>query len=391
MPRVLLAWEGGAGRGHLTALKRVADALGAPAMIDAALCRMEHARELEGMCAAVFQGARLGYDAAARKALGVRTATWGEFVAEIGFRDSAFLIRQIGWWREVIVQRRIGLVVADFAPCALLAARTLGVASVAMGNGYNLPPAELEEFPPFFAEYATCIHDEHDIVAAAGEALAHFGAPPIEHAPEIYRCDDHLVRTLPFLDPYRARRAHAYLPPVEHVAPSGRGDEIFGYFSSSELDDPALVEALVALDRPVRMYAPGASDETRARLAAAPHIVVEAAPVAPDLIARRSRLMIHAAQHGTLCLGLAAGLPHVATPQHLEQEYHARKGQEIGILARLRRGADAAMLRASIQAAYEDDALRQRARAMAQEVRPLVSVDSRAVIRARLDRVMMGR
>lgn len=391
MPRVLLAWEGGAGRGHLTTLKRVADALCAPAMIDAALCRMEHARELEGACGAVFQAARLGYDASARKALGVVTSTWGEFLAEIGFRDPAFLVRQIGWWREVIVQRRVGLVVADFAPCATLAARTLGVASVAMGNGYALPPAELERFPPFIAEHATRIHDERDIVAAVGEALAHFGAPPIAHAPEIYGCDDQLVRSLPFLDPYRAQRTRDYLPPVDSIAPAERGDEIFGYFSSGELDDPALVEALLALALPVRMYAPGATDDTRARLAAASHIVVEAAPVPPDLIARRSRLMIHAAQHGTLCLGLAAGLPHIATPQHLEQEYHARKGQEAGVLARLPRAADASALRASIRAAYEDDAMRARARALAQEVRPLVSVDSRAIIRARLDGVMAGR
>jgi len=58
-PRVLLAWEGGAGRGHVVTLKVIAQALGDDVICDAALCRMDHAIELEAYCDSVFPGARL--------------------------------------------------------------------------------------------------------------------------------------------------------------------------------------------------------------------------------------------------------------------------------------------------------------------------------------------
>ena len=57
---------------------------------------------------------------------------------------------------------------------------------------------------------------------------------------------------------------------------------------------------------------------------------VERSPVPVDLIARRSRLMVNAAQHGTLCLGLAAGLPQVSVPQDLEKQYHAEAAELLG-------------------------------------------------------------
>ncbi len=92
-------------------------------------------------CEAVYQGAYLPYDATPRSGPdSVRTATWGEFMGDLGFRDPAFLATQIGWWRETMRTRRISLVIADYAPCALLAARSWGIPCAGIGTGYGLPP-----------------------------------------------------------------------------------------------------------------------------------------------------------------------------------------------------------------------------------------------------------
>lgn len=387
MRRALLAWEGGAGRGHVVTLKTVAEALDDRFVFDAALCRMEHAAELEPVCELVFPGGALRPRDAHRRGPGaIHTATWGEFLGDLGFRDEAFLTRQIAWWQEVIRCRRIALVVGDFAPCALMAARSLGVPAVAIGVGYSCPPPDMAEFPIFMPEHAERLYDERDIVAIVNRAAMPLGVPEIDRLPAVYASDDQLARTLPMLDPYDGLRTRPLLPPVADLptAPSdGSGEEIFVYFSTTERDNPALMEALEDLGAPTRAFIPGLDAAGAARLAAC-GVVVEAAPVPVDLIARRTRLLLSAGQHGILCLGLGAGLPQVATPQHLEQGYHARRAAEAGVMrvvSRDERSAEA--VRAAVRRAYAQPPAAARARALAAELRPRLARDPRVDIRAR--------
>lgn len=387
MRRALLAWEGGAGRGHVVTLKTVAEALGDRFVFDAALCRMEHAVELEPVCELVFPGASLRpRDAHRRGPNAVRTATWGEFLGDLGFRDEAFLARQIAWWQEVIHCRRIAFVVADFAPCALMAARSLGVPAVAIGVGYSCPPPDMPSFPIFMPEHAERLYDERDIVAAVNRAATPLGVPEIDRLPAVYASDDQLARTLPMLDPYHGLRARPLLPPVADLpsaASDGSGEEIFVYFSTTERDNPALMEALEDLGAPTRAFIPGLDAAAAERLAAR-GVTVETAPVPVDAIARRTRLLLSAGQHGILCLGLGAGLPQVAAPQHLEQGYHARRAAEAGVMrvvSREERSAEA--FRSAVRDAYARPATAVRARALAAELRPQLARNPRVDIRVR--------
>ncbi|GLK77124.1 hypothetical protein GCM10008171_23780 [Methylopila jiangsuensis] len=387
MTRALLAWEGGAGRGHLLHLRAVAEALGGRFAFDAALCRMEHAAEIAPVCDVVVQGAALYDREPRRRGPGaVGAATWGEFMGDMGFGDAEVLRVQIGWWIEAMKARRAELVVADFAPCAQLAARALGLPVIVTGVGYAVPPPDLDAFPVFLTDRTARLHDEAAMVAAVNAAGAAFGLAPIDRLAAVYRADVALARTLPMLDPYDGLRAEPPLPPLADVpdAPSaGEGDEVFAYFSTTERNDPALMEAICDLGAPVRLFLPGADDALAAQLEAR-GVLVERAPVPVDLIARRSRLALHAGQHGALCMALACGLPQAAAPQHLEQLYHARRAQEAGVLTLLPRGErDPAALRAILRAALADEDAAKRARALAHELRPLFG-DARAAIRSRL-------
>ena len=121
--RVLLAWEGGAGRGHIVTLKTIAEALGPGFVYDAALCRMDYAAEIAPLCELVFPGAWLGFNPARRRAAGnPGTATWADFLGDLGFADPARLIAQIDWWLTTIAARQSSLMVGDFSPIAMLAA-----------------------------------------------------------------------------------------------------------------------------------------------------------------------------------------------------------------------------------------------------------------------------
>ncbi len=214
MRRALLAWECGTGRGHLSELKSIAEALEDRFEFDAALCLMQHADEIRPLCSSVFQAAFLNYDRSDRIALGdIPTSTWGEYLGDLGFRDQEFLSRQIAWWQEIIRARRISLVIGDFAPCALLAARGLGVPAVAAGIGYTVPPPGTEKFPIFIPEYAERIHDEAQMTECVNRAAMPLGVPEIRHLPDIYACEAQIVRTIPLLDPYSGDRRDPLIPP----------------------------------------------------------------------------------------------------------------------------------------------------------------------------------
>lgn len=385
--RVLLAWESGAGRGHIITLKTVAEALGGAFAYDAALCVMDHAGELEPLCELVFPGARLFVDEARRRGPEApRTATWGEFMGDTGFCDPAFLATQVAWWQDVLKARATDLLVADYAPCALMAAYSLGIPSVAVGTGYGIPPRDLETFPVFLPDFSERLYDEREMVAGINAALTPLGVPPLRYLSDVYRRSRELVRTLDVLDPYASTRGQALLPPVADVASPAklRGDEIFAYFSTTELRDQGLVEAMVTLDLPLRAFCPGIDPAIAQRFAQA-GIIVERAPVPVGDIARRSRMVVHAGQHGILCLGLSAGLTQIAIPQHLEQLYHARRCEELGA-GRVVGLADRtpAAFRDAIRGAYVDTEAGDRARSVAESLRAQFAASSQDLIRDRL-------
>jgi UDP:flavonoid glycosyltransferase YjiC (YdhE family) len=385
--RALLAWECGAGRGHLAKLKAVAQALEDRFEFDAALCIMKHADELRPHCTAVFQGAFLPYDRTDRIALGNAVAsTWGEYLGDLGFRNQEFLSRQIAWWQEIMRARQISLVVTEFAPCALLAARGLGIPSVAIGIGYTIPAPGLTEFPVFIPQFSQRIYSEAEMVECVNRAATPLGVPPIRYLPEIYTCHAQLIRTIPLLDPYFKDRRDPLIPPAVELGTddTSNREEVFVYFSSTEGSNPAVVEALTLLDLPTRVFAPGLDAEALGKLAAS-GAIVEQSPVSPHDISRRSKIIVNSAQHGTLCLGLAAGIPSVALPQQLEQRYNALAAARRGVVRPVAKSEQTAeRLRAIILECYHDRAMHEAAEALAKELIPFFYKSPRVMIRRRI-------
>lgn len=393
MTRVMLAWEAGAGRGHVVTLARVARALQGVAECDAALGWMDHAAELAPWCAKVFPGVALPLDRAARKARNAPpNATWADYLLDCGFANGERLHRNVAWWLDTFARRDIGLLVADYSPCALMAAQIAGIPALAIGTGYGIPPADLPEYPVFLPEYAVREADEGELAATVNQALAPLGFAPIDRLPQIYRRSGDLLRTLPMLDPYADRRPHidghsgGYLPPVADYAriSDGSGDELFCYFSTSEFENVGLIDALAQCGLPLRAFLPGATREVRSRLEAA-GAILEDKPVPVSDIARRSRAVFNSGQHGILCLSLAAGLPQLCLPQHLEQLYHARRAEEAGVAkVAWPRGSSAEAIGEALGAVWNDRDMAERARETARDVASLFVADDQDVLRQQI-------
>ena len=153
-PRALLANEAGAGRGHILTLRSIAQGLGPGFDFDAALANLDHAGELADIGAEVFPGVKLIYDRSRRQGPGaIPTATWADYLGDLGFADPDRLRLLVAWWVDVFLTRGIEVLVADYAPTAMIAAQALAargypIKVIATGTGYVCHPMICRCFPP---------------------------------------------------------------------------------------------------------------------------------------------------------------------------------------------------------------------------------------------------
>lgn len=330
---ILLANEAGGGRGHVTLLAGVARALGNDLAIHAAIPSLRHADALAP--ARVDRGPMLRYAPDARQA---GNTSWGDYLAACGLASPEIVRAHLRWWRRKIIETDASLLVADYAPLALWAARWLkaegwDIEILSVGTGYGLPPARMERFPQLLPDFNRRTASEDEVFVVLNAAAASEGLQPLPTFPDVGRADRELAFTFAHLDPYANWRqdGERFVPVLSPLTPlcSDRGTELFIYFSRRELDDPALIEAVTELPFPRRGFFPGASTDTLERLRQG-GVIVETGPLPMSEIAARARLVLSAGQHGLLCMAALAGLPQVAVPQHLEQLFHCRQADARG-------------------------------------------------------------
>ncbi|MBW6505645.1 MAG: hypothetical protein K0B00_02710, partial [Rhodobacteraceae bacterium] len=372
---VLLASEMGAGRGHVTPLAATARVLGPGLPVAAALPSLRFAAILEGQGAHILQAPALRYTAAARADPAHEgNASWSDYLAACGLAREDAVRRGLTFWRRMIVDGDISLLVADYAPLALWAARGLQaegweIVTVATGTGYGLPPAGLARLPQLLPDFGRVVHPEASVLALLNRVGAEAGLDPLPSVAALHGADHVVPRSFALFDPYAAQRpAGSALAPETGGrvgAAAAGGDAVFLYFSTQELADPEVVAALAALPLPRFGYLPGAAPEVLARLARA-GVELSPVPLAPTEIGRRARLVLCAGQHGTLSMAALAGMPQVALPQQLEQLFNARRAEAAGIARVLWRAERAAgAIIELVMAAWSDSAMAMAAATLA--------------------------
>lgn len=339
MPRpkkVLLAWQIGDGRGHITKLRVIGESLKeAGLQCSAALADLEFSDELAHVASTILAAPKLPYFHGLRAQAGYPpAATYGEFLGDLGFASSRIVAEHLGHWRGIIEKIRPDVVIAEQAPSALLAARTLSIFCVSLGTTYTLPPTSLDRFPVLLDEFYRCKWSEVQMCQAINDAIAPFGMPQLTRLAELYTADLALPVGIKILDPYDAHRREKRIPPdvgPDPIEQPWRRErkEVFAYLSTGNRFDAMVIEALAKLKLPLRVYVAGVNAEWEVKFRKA-GIRIESRPVRPFQIMRRSRVLFHSGSYGTTCLGIYAGISQVAAPQQLEQLFNARKLQEAG-------------------------------------------------------------
>jgi hypothetical protein len=371
-------------------LLEAARALGPGRELDAALASLEHAGDLARICTYVYPCAALG-GMPSDLPPGPAASTWGNFLGNAGLHDPDYLTECFGWWHQTFSVRKPSLVICDYAPVAQWTARCMGIPVVSVGIALSQPPPGLPEFPLLLPDHDGWRHDEAALTAHVNTATGQLGFPRLQRLAQLHEADHQFLMSFPVLDPYRdSDEGRVHHSPVGELdaatmAATG-GDEIFAYLSTTETKNNGLMGALETLGLPVRAYMPGADRATLARLQQAGVHLLDA-PATPDEIKRRSRLMLHAGQHGTLSLGMALGLPQFAVPQQLEQLFNARQAAAVGGTSMpVRTGVDADAFRSAIFEAYFSEDQARAAKAQQQAVRPIIDASGREA----LSRVLEG-
>ncbi len=332
MATILFAWELGGGHGHVQRLGRVARGLKA--------CGHEPVfavRDLAGAAPVlggddfpVFQAPFWHWKRRPGRGPQV-TAGFGDIMALQGYAEVEGLLGMVGGWQALIDLVRPRLIVCDFSPTACLAA--FGVIPVVIvGNGFTVPPAGLDAFPPLLPE-AQPIIAQRAILDVIQEVQSRRGRPEPATLPGLF-AGERFILVFPELDPYREVRREPCLGPIGSPTPPPsplpEAPSIFAYLDG---DRPLVEEILAALAGDgitVSAYVRGATADLARRLRAL-GVVLHDAPQRPAETLPHHRAVLHHGGVGMAQDALAAGRPQVVWPNQLEQSLTCRALAAMGV------------------------------------------------------------
>lgn len=240
MARILMAWELGAGLGHLLYLRRVAEEfLARGHEIHVASRHPASAEQVFGCLDVKILSAP--YRAGPRKYRLTDVRSFAELLYNVGFGDFDDLHCAATQWRNLIQKAAPDVLYLDHSPTAMLAARGLPVVVACQGNGFLIPPIE-SPLPPFHVSIPVdddMLEHEATALASANRVLDEFDGPCMKSLADLYGdADERILTTFPEFDPYAPREDAQYVGvwplPIPHSAewPMGGGRMVLVYVSS---------------------------------------------------------------------------------------------------------------------------------------------------------------
>jgi UDP:flavonoid glycosyltransferase YjiC (YdhE family) len=364
-----LCWELGGGLGHAGRLKMLAQALLARGhRVSLSVRDVMHAHAL----LAGLEVPTLQAPVWLHQAVGVPSppCSLAEILLHCGYLEPAALRGMVAGWRAMFELLRPDLLVADFAPTAILAARGMGLRSASVGNGfYSPPPAQpLPALQP--APAGRLAASEARVLHTANALLAE---RPLAHAAELFLGDVPLLCTWPELDHYARPEAAAtrwFGPSFMADAgaaprwPHGDGPKVFAYLKAAHPSHRAVLQALVEEGCRTLVYLPEVAGGA-APPVDSPLLHYASGPVALSQALAQADLCVSHAGEATLAQSLLAGVPLLMLPSQAEQFMLARR------VARSGAGYNAALLtpasdwRRALRRVLDDERHRQAAAAFA--------------------------
>ncbi len=265
---------------------------------------------------------------------------FGEILHNFGYHDPRALKQLVDAWRE-----RLWLsneVIASVAPAAHIAARTLGIPSLEISQGFHIPPPvmpspPLRDWEP--TPRARVEEADRRVVGSMNEVLAAFGVAPIATIGDLF-VGRAMLLTYPELDIYPERGPADYygIPDSGEGTlcpewPVGRGPRVFAYLYNYYAGLPRLLESLEQLKAPTLMLCRNADPSLQQRQGEC--IFLTGEPMSVSQLLPQCDLVLCHASHQMTAQALLAGKPVLLLPTQLEQflitRRVVRQGAGLGI------------------------------------------------------------
>lgn len=339
----LVAWELGAGRGHLehlrpivtgllgsdwTVIAAVRDLKGGHAVLGAIDAELRHRRFAIGQ-APIF------VHPATRPS--ARPSSLAEVLAQSGFGEASFVRPVVETWVQLIEAVKPDVIVADFSPSVVAAAQER-IPVLMTGNGWTIPP-DGSPIPPLpIQPYAP------GAAAGAEARICDVMEQATNWRPDrfarLLRGDTSFIFTSALLDPYRAARREPVCWPPNLIIPQRRkkssAGHVMTYLPGRHPAIVSVVEALGLLGIEAHAHLGGLVPEAPANVKVEPK-PLDLASLLPD-----ARCVIHHGGLGTASWCLAYRIPQVIIPLDLEKSLiaHAVEASGSGIVLPLEASQD---------------------------------------------------
>jgi glycosyltransferase involved in cell wall biosynthesis/UDP:flavonoid glycosyltransferase YjiC (YdhE family) len=336
-PGVMYAWELGNSFGHIGAFLPVARKLRdrrvavAWAVADADIAARTIAEEGFTYCQSPVVADRFQ---------GSAPVSFSDLLLHFGYSNPAVLYGLTTAWRDILAHTGAKLLLADHAPTAILAARTLDIPVMLFSYGFCVPPpvTPLPCFRPWSpVEQSKLVALEQSALHSINFVLKKFGRTSLGSVTELYNVQEPTLLTFPELDHFGPQRKDArYWGSIYSSFstqkvnwPAGDGPRLFAYLRQatpyaeavlSVLSSSSFRSVVVCPDAPdnwLTMFNRGTLNTTRLFLDS-------------DTFIHGTDVAITYGSHGLTASFLRAGKPVLVLPAQLEQYLLAKRVEALG-------------------------------------------------------------
>jgi Glycosyl transferases, related to UDP-glucuronosyltransferase len=334
MAKIVLVWELGADLGHISRLDALAKRLQQKGhTVTLALSNTAELHRLYSADSPSYKVVPAPQWPDKPVKLSREPANLSEVLLALGYYKHEALTQRVQAWRQIFSSQTPDLIVFDYAPTALLAARNFCCPKISLDDPFTRPPnlSPLPAYDDSISAQNLQLSDDK-LIAVVNQVLGAFGLEKIEHVYDIFHTQKSFLLSVAELDPFADWRDPGdYIGPIKTAGAglrklawkSATPTKVFAYLKPSY---PAIREFLTALAQSgleTKIFLPGADAEILNRWA---NYGLDIATTPFDLAdLNQADLAICHGGHATSLQAALQGMPLLIIPLQQEQLATARK------------------------------------------------------------------
>jgi len=268
------------------------------------------------------------------------TKTIADILAYCGYGSTTGLTTLVQAWSSLLNSISPDIVICDYAPTALLAAKRLGIPRVVLSNSFSFPEPGLpgQDICPWIpAPIEVVRRNEQQIIKNINIVSENMNFSPIEHISDIFSCDKAFITELPLLDHYKGFRQNStYVGPApsEHgFAPIDWGEHtglnVLVYLKPGRPKVDTILTQLKDSNTTVRGFYPGRLPQNLKHAEDGKFKLTNTPVDIASSLEQADMVVLHGG-NGTLCQAVLSGKPVFILPTQIEQTRNALRIQKIG-------------------------------------------------------------